>query len=67
MRAWCVKMVAWSDHVVAAWSLFVRVRAKMVAWSIFRGLARAAEKREEGEHRRVGNSLYVKYIYRCYL
>lgn len=35
MRAWCVKMVAWSDHVVAAWSLFVLVRAKMVAWSIF--------------------------------
>ena len=47
MRARHVKMVAWSDHVVAAWSLFMLVRAKMVAWSIFRGLARAAEKHEE--------------------
>ena len=42
-------MVAWPDHVVAAWSLFVLVRAKMVAWSVFGGLARVAEKRGEEE------------------
>lgn len=42
-------MVAWPDHVVAAWSLFVLVRAKMVAWSPFGGLACVAEKREEEE------------------